>query len=285
MEYSTDILSLLQSLELQRAAELKKFGLIALFVLFVNILFFIKFRSNFLPSLLFGFIVLTGSYYVLNTKYKIQVQNTLIPKLIQKIDTDFSYHKDRDIDINLINRLKFFSHTIENKESDGTVSVDVGKRKASFSFVTLESAKTDTEEGRHYTKRFEGLFVELDLASSYDQIYLISPNSNKTPQFEAGDYINPPHMGLELVGALSDDMRLYSKDGKNLLKNDVVKRVLKFKENLKKDIWVIFEKDRAYILVEGISNRFEISLFSSLKTQNFVGQYIKLLKTIKELLL
>ncbi len=279
MEYSTDILSLLQSLELQRVAGLKKFALITLFVLFINILFFIKFRSNFVPSLLFGTIVLVGSYYALNTKYKTNIQNTLIPKLIQKIDPDAKYEKESSIDIDSLNGLKFFSHKIERSDSSGKVFL----KKASLSFVTLESMKTDTEEGEHFTKRFDGLIIELKLGENYNQKYLLG-KGEKRAEFEAGDYINPPHMGLKFVGSFSDDFSLYSEDGENRLKNDIEDELIEFKRDIKKDFWAIFEKDRVYLLVDDISSSFELSLFKNLKIESFVLEYVQLLKSIKKLI-
>ncbi len=284
MEYSTDILNLLQSLELQRTQELKKFGMIAVFVLIINILFFINFRSNFLLSLAGGFLVLVGSYYVINNNYKAQVENTLIPKLIQKIDSNFSYTKDAKVDLDLINSFKFFAHKIEKGQSSGNISTKVDKKNADFSFVNLESMRVDTENGEHFTKRFEGLFLTFDDDSSYDQNYLIAPRKKEIPTFEAGDYLNPPNMGLKLVGSLSDDMVLYSQNAQSRLNDEIVQKVLNFGRDLKRQSWIIFDKNRVYIFVEDMSGGFEVSLFLSLMDQNFVGEYVKLTKAVKELL-
>ncbi len=284
MEYSTDILNLLQSLELQRTQELKKFGMIAVFVLIINILFFINFRSNFLLSLAGGFLVLVGSYYVINNNYKAQVENTLIPKLIQKIDSNFSYTKDAKVDLDLINSFKFFAHKIEKGQSSGNISTKVDKKNADFSFVNLESMRVDTENGEHFTKRFEGLFLTFDDDNSYDQNYLIAPRKKEIPTFEAGDYLNPPNMGLKLVGSLSDDMVLYSQNAQSRLNDEIVQKVLNFGRDLKRQSWIIFDKNRVYIFVEDMSGGFEVSLFLSLMDQNFVGEYVKLTKAVKELL-
>ncbi len=283
MEYSTDILSLLQSLELQRVAELKKFGIIALFVILVNILFFIKFRSNFVPSLLFGSIVLVGSYYLLNTKYKTNLQNTLIPKLIQKIDSDASYEKESSVDIDSLNGLKFFSHKIEKADSNGKVYLKKAGKKVSFSFVTLESMKIDTEEGEHFTKRFDGLIVKLDLGENYTQMHLLG-DGEKRAEFEAGDYLNPSKMGLKLVGSFAD-YQLYSEDGVSRLNTKVVEKILSLRKDIGKDLWAAFDKNGVFIFVDGLDDSFEVSLFQNLKLEDFVGQYVKLLKTFKVLIL
>ena len=282
MEYGTDILSLLQSFELQRVAWLKKFGLIALIVVLLNILFFIKFRSNFLPSLLFGFIILVGSYYILNTKYKKQLQNALIPKLIEKVDPNFRWEKDKKIDIELLNRLKIFSHKIETITSDGEVILQDAGKKVNLSFVILESMKIDTEEGEHFTKRFDGLIIELKLGKNYNQKYLLG-EGEKRAEFEAGDYINPPYMGLKFVGSFGD-FSLYSEDGESRLEDTIVQKLIEFKKENKKDFWAIFEKDRVYILVDDMHNTLEFSLFQTLETQNFILEYVKLLKNVKKLI-
>jgi hypothetical protein len=286
MEYSTDILSLLQSLELQRVAGLKKFALIALFalfVLFINILFFIKFRSNFVPSLLFGFIILVGSYYILNTKYKTNIQNILIPKLISKIDPDARYEKENSVDIDSLNGLKFFSHKIEKADSSGKVFLKEAGKNVSFSFVTLESMKTDTEEGEHFTKRFDGLIIKLDLGENYTGIHLLGDGEKKA-EFEAGDYLNPPHMGLKLVRNFTD-YKLYSEDGVSRLNAKVVEKILSLREDIGKDLWAVFDKNSVFIFVDGLDDSFEVSLFQNLKLEDFVGQYVKLLKTLRVLIL
>ena len=284
MEYGTDILNLLQSLELQRTQELKKFGMIVIFVLIVNILFFINFRSNFLLSLAGGFLVLVGSYYVINNSYKAQVQNTLIPKLIKKIDPNFTYSKDDKVDLDLINSFKFFAHKIEKGQSSGSIGIKTGKKSADFSFVTLESMRVDTEGTEHFTKRFEGLFLTLDDEGSYDQNYLIAPRKKETPTFEAGDYLNPPEMGLKLVGSIADGKVLYSQNAQSRLNSEIVQKVLNFCKDLKRESWIIFDKNIVYIFVENISGGFEASLFLSLMDQNFIGEYVRLTKAVKELL-
>ncbi len=282
MEYSTDILSLLQSLELQRTAELKKFGIIALFVILANILFFIKFRSNFVPSLLVGSIILMGSYYLLNTKYKNGVQNSLIPKLIQTMDSDARYEKESSIDINSLNGLKFFSHKIEKADSSGKVFLKDADKKASFSFVILESMKIDTEEGEHFTKRFDGLIIKLELGENYTKMHLLG-DGEKRAEFEAGDYLNPPHMGLKLVGSFAN-YQLYSEDGVNRLDVSVVKKILGLREDIGKDFWAVFDKNSVYIFVDGLDDSFEVSLFQNLKLEDFIVEYVALLISIKKLL-
>ncbi len=284
MENSQEILSILNTLEMQRVAELKKFGIIALVVLSVNILFFIKFRSNFIPSLIISFIVLIGSYYFINTKYKNEVQTFLIPKILKEVDLDYKYAPNLKIDIDKFNDLKFFSHKLDESQSDGCVSLKVKNQTLHFWFVTLESAKIDTEEGRHGTTRFKGLFVELELTPRVNQKYLIGQKTARTPVFEAGDYLNPPHMGLKLVGTLDDDWLLYSQNGTSNLRNDFLEKLKIFKENLKVPMWVIFDKNRVYIFSQSVKGSFEVSLFSSLKNDSFVKNYIELLGELKKLL-
>ena len=284
MENTQEILSVLNTLELQRVAELKKFGIIALVVLFVNLLFFIKFRSNFLPSLGLGFIVLVGSYYFINTKYKNQVQTSLIPKMLKEVDSDYKYNSNIKINLNKLNDLKFFSHKLDESQSEARVSLMSNNQTLNFWFLTLESAKIDGDEGRHGTKRFEGLFVELELSNGVNQKYLIGQKTERTPVFEAGDYLNPPHMGLKLVGTLSDDWLLYSENGTSNLRNDFLEKLKLFKEKLKVPMWVIFDKNRVYILSQSVKGNFEISLFSSLKNDSFVKNYVELLGDFKKLL-
>lgn len=281
--YNQEILSLIHSLELQRAFDLKKFSFIIVAVLALNILFFLKFRSSFLLSLGLGFIIIAGSFYMINSDYKNKVQSKLLPKLFQAADPDFSYQEDQKVNIDLINDLRFFSHTIENQEDDGMIILDGEKKSSQLSFVKLESVKVDTEEGKHFTKRFEGVFIEVDFNTLFDQRYLIGTNGVSTPPFDAGDYLNPPHMGLKIVQALAPDFILYSPSGTAALPKDIVSKLLIFKKRLGKKIWVIFEKDRAYILVDGIKRAFKISIFHSLKGQEFIAQYLSLLNTVKKL--
>jgi hypothetical protein len=284
MEYSTEILSLLQSLELQRVATLEKFAMIAVFIFLINFLFFFKFNSNFLPVLGLSFFVLIGSYYMLNTKYKTAVEHDLLPKLIKGIDADFNYMCDEHLNLEAINNLKYFSHKIENIVSDGTIKVEKNSKSAGLSFVTLESVKVDTEEGEHETTSFDGAVVVLNLPSSFDQKYLLSAKNSKTPQFEAGDYLNPQKMGLKPVQALDEDFVLYSESGASSLDADSIQRVLAFRKDLKTNNWAIFSGKSIYIFIEGIKGDFGISLFKNLKEQYFVANYTHLLKRVKGLI-
>lgn len=284
MEYSQDILSLLQSLELQRVAALEKFALIALFIFLINFVSFFKFNLNFLPVLGLSFFVLVGSFYMLNTKYQTTVERDLIPKLVKGIDPNFSYIRDKHIDLEDINSLKYFSHNIDNIDSDGTIQVDLNGKSAALSFVILESINVDTEEGEHETKRFDGAIILLDLATSYDQKYLLNAEKSKIVDFEAGDYINHEKMGLKPVKVLDDNFMLYSENGNSLLDESLIKKVLEFRANLKADSWVVFSGNHGYIFVDGIKGGFEFSLLKSLKEQYFVGNYTHLLKRVKSLI-
>ncbi len=283
MEYSTEILSLLQSLELQRVATLEKFAMVAIFVFLINFLFFFKFNSNFLPILGLSFFVLVGSYYMLNTKYKTAVERDLLPKLVKGIDSDFNYLSDEHISLEDINSLKYFSHEIENLDSDGTIKVEKNEKSAGLSFITLESINVDTEEGEHETLRFDGAIVAVYFPNSFDQKYLLSSKNSKTPQFEAGDYLNPQKMGLKAVNAMAEDLILYSENGNSLLDNALIKKVLDFSADLKTKSWAIFSGNNVYIFVEGIKGGFDISLFKNLKEQYFVANYTHLLKRVKGL--
>ncbi len=283
MEYSTEILSLLQSLELQRVATLEKFAMVAIFVFLINFLFFFKFNSNFLPILGLSFFVLVGSYYMLNTKYKTAVERDLLPKLVKGIDSDFNYLSDEHISLEDINSLKYFSHEIENLDSDGTIKVEKSGKSAGLSFITLESINVDTEEGEHETLRFDGAIVAVYFPNSFDQKYLLSSKNSKTPQFEAGDYLNPQKMGLKAVNAMAEDLILYSENGNSLLDNALIKKVLDFSADLKTKSWAIFSGNNVYIFVEGIKGGFDISLFKNLKEQYFVANYTHLLKRVKGL--
>lgn len=282
--FNNEILSLLQSLELQRVATLEKFAIIAIFIFFINFLFFFKFNSNFLPVLGISFFLLIGSYYVFNTKYKTAVERDLLPKLVKAVDSDFDYLSDEHLKLEDINSLKYFSHKIENIESDGTIKVEKNSKSAGLSFVTLESVKIDTEEGEHKTTRFDGAVVALDLPSSFDQKYLLSAKKSQTPEFEAGDYLNPEKMGLKAVKPINEVFVLYSEDGNSVLDESLIKKVLNFKADLKTKIWAIFNKNRLYIFVEGIKGGFDISLFKNLKEHYFVANYTHLLKRVKGLI-
>jgi hypothetical protein len=280
---NTDILNLLNTLELERMVELKKFGSIALVVFAIFLLFFIKFRSNLLPILGLGFFVLVGSYYMINSKYKEQVQNYLLPKLVAQVDSDFKYEKDKKADIELINSLKFFSQKVEDEKSEGSVTLLKDGKSADISLVRLESVKVDTEEGRHYTPRFDGAFITLGLGESYDQTYLLSSTHSKTPEFEAGDYINPPHMGLKATGVKEGGLVLYSQSGTTTLSADSIQKMITLKDKLGKEIWAIYTKDRVYVLADGVAKGFEVSIFSSLKEQGYILEVAKLLEAVKSL--
>jgi hypothetical protein len=284
MEYSTEIVSLLQNLELQRVATLEKFAIVAIIVFLINFLFFFKFNSNFLPVLGISFFVLVGSYFMLNTKYKTAVESDLLPKLVKGIDSEFNYLSDEHISIEDINSLKYFSHKIKNLDSDGTIKVEKNSKSAGLSFVTLESISTDTEEGEHETTRFDGAVVVLNLPNSFDQKYLLGAKKSKTVDFEAGDYLNTKNMGLKPVNAVAEDFMLYSENGNSSLDASLVKKVLEFRADLKSDSWAIFSGNHGYIFVDGIKGGFDISLLKSLKEQYFVANYTQLLKRVKGLI-
>jgi hypothetical protein len=273
---NNDILNLLNTLELERMVELKKFGSIALIVFAIFLLFFIKFRSNLLPILGLGFFVLIGSYYYLNNNYKSRVENTLLVKLISFIDKDFVYDKDGKVDIELMNSFKLFSHKIENGYSSGVVSIVKGDKSAKISSVVLESVRTDTEEGEHESKRFDGAFAILDLKNSFDQKYLLT-SKDMWKDFEVGDELNPLYMGLKPTDISIGKLTLYSQNGKSSLDIGFLTKISTLGENLK----VVFDKDIVYIFASGLGS-LDVSLFSSLTKQNFFSKYALFLTSLKD---
>ncbi|MCH9814555.1 MAG: hypothetical protein K0U47_11515 [Epsilonproteobacteria bacterium] len=284
MEYTQDIVALIHTLELQRASELKRFGFITLFIVLVNIFFFFKFRTNFLLTVGLGVIVLIVSFYLINNRYTNEVNHTLLPQLVKHADIDLIYDADYQVDVEILNHIKLFSHKIENRESSGAIKYQLDEKSISCAFVTLESVKIDTEEGEHFTKRFEGLLLEVDFALSFDQTYLISSQNGKLSQFEAGEYLNPSHMGLEVVSILKDDWTLYSKDAQNHLPSVLLEKLIVLKERLGREVWVVFESNRAYVLIDGITKQYNISLFHTMKGENFIDRYLLLFNAIKGLI-
>jgi hypothetical protein len=279
MQYSQEILSLIQNLELQRLAEVRKFGSIALVVVALAFLIFFKFRSSFLPYLLVGFIVLIGSFYMLNSNYMKSVKSSLLPKLVKAIDKDFDYSPDVSIDVSRVNDLKYFSHNIGDIESSGTISIEDAK----LSFVKLNSVKVDTEEGEHESLKFDGAVLVVDGVKS-DQNYLIVKNSNQNREFEAGDNLNVKNMDLKPVKALKDGFKLLSADGKSTLNEDMIEKVIEFTHDLEMQSFAIFSKDKLYIFVDGMQGGFDMSLFKSLKESYFIGNYSELLKRVKKVI-
>ena len=279
MNYTQDILNLINELELLRVAELKKFGSIALVLAFIAFIFFIKFRSNFLPFLGLGFFILVGSYYYLNNNYKTKVEHALMPKLISLVDKDFIYKDNSKVDLELINSFKLFSHKIENADSNSVVIIEKDGKSAQISSVVLESVKVDTEEGEHESERFDGAFVVLDLKKSFDQRYLLSPKDSLI-EFEAGDELNPLYMGLKPTGISFGKISLYSQNHKSSLDRALLEKLI----SLSSDLKAVFDKDKIYLFVKGVGSKFDVSLFSSLKEQNFFDEYVKFLNLIKTIL-
>ncbi len=284
MEYGTDILNLLESLELQRIEELKKFSIIAVFILIVNILFFIKFRSAFFITLVAGILVLAGSYYLINSSYKSRVENTLIPKLIQKIDSDFSYKRDEKIDLNLINSFKFFSHKIDKEIGSGVFVLNSQGRYLKIWLTKFQSIKIDTEEGEHPTDRFNGAYLVLDMPYSVDQRYLLTKDRYKIDIFEAGDYLNRANMELTLVGTLDGDWSLFSEDGDSNLRDDIFNKLRLFSQGVDRELSAIFSKDKLYIFIDNMDIELNISIFNPIFNSSFVRGYNRLFKEAKELI-
>jgi len=279
MNYTQDILNLINDLELLRVAELKRFGSIALVLAFIAFIFFIKFRSNFLPVLGLIFFILAGSYYYLNKNYKTKVEHTLMPKLISLVDKDFIYKDNSKVDLDLINSFKLFSHEIANADSNGVVVIEKDGKSAQISSVVLESVKVDTEEGEHESERFDGAFVILDLKKSFDQKYLLSPEESLI-EFEAGDELNPLYMGLKPTGISFGKISLYSENHQSFLDRALLEKLV----SLSSDLKAVFDKDKIYLFVKGVGSKFDVSLFSSLKKQNFFDKYTLFLKSIKDIL-
>ncbi len=279
MEYSQEILSLIQNLELQRLAEVRKFVTIGAIIFALAFLFFIKFRSLLLPFLMLSFFVLAGSFYYLNNNFKKSVESTLLPKLIKAIDKDFDYSPNASIDKSQINEFKYFSHNIDDMQSSGTISI----KDAKLSFINLNSVKVDTEEGEHESKRFDGAVLVVDNIKN-DQTYLLVKNDNQNSKFEAGDVLNPKNMGLKHVKTLQNGYELFSNDGSSTLSDEMVAKVDEFTRDLELPSFAIFSKDKLYVFVDGMRGGFDMMLFRSLKESYFIGNYSELLKRVKKVI-
>jgi len=279
MQYSQEILSLIQNLEFQRLAEVRKFAAVGAVVVALTFLFFIKFRSLLLPFLIVSFFVLAGSFYFLNTNFKKSVESSLLPMLVKAIDKDFEYSSKSSVNSSELNELKYFSHQIENIDSSGTISIEDAK----LSFINLNSIKVDTEEGEHPTSRFEGAVLVVDGVKS-DQTYLIVKNSNQNREFEAGEYVNTKNMGLKPAMALKDGYKLLSNDGNSTLSQELIDKVINFTAGLELQSFAILTNGKFYIFVDGMKGGFDISIFKNLKESYFIGNYSELLKRVKKVI-
>lgn len=282
--YSNDLLRIIDQLELLRIDSLKSFGFIVVAVVLINLFFYFKVRGNFIFTFGLGLAVLLGAYYQYNEKYRKEVQAMLMPKLAYQIDPSLMYNPNQQVDIYLINRLRFFSHTIRNQMDEGSLTYRAKNGNSAVVFpVKLESVKTDINEGKHYTPRFEGSFITLDLNRQYGQTYLIGPKLNRTPLLEAGDSLTPPHMGLREVMQIDRDWMLYSPDGTVRLSEKLLTALKSFKQSVNDNAYVIFEGNHLYILLESRYKGVEISIFRSLKSSTFLDDKAALIEEIKAL--
>ncbi len=296
--YYKDIYSKVLDLELERLELVGKLqimmGISAIIFLIMFILFYIYFIDDFFPDIILTIfapfflsiaIYAIGQYF-LTKNYVSGFKNEVLKEIIQFIEPNLNFDKDRYISRNDFNTSNIFNQQYHKYNGNDLVYGTIDKTKFLFSDLHIEY-KTKNGEDTNWHTLFQGIFFIADFNKEFIGNVVVLPDY-MTPTFGLianffqnmkGNLIKLDNPEFEKKFVVYGDDQITAR---YILTHSMMDRILKLKEKVGKrvDIHLSFMGDKIYIAIDYREDQFEPNPFKSLKDFTPIENYVQTLRLI-----
>jgi hypothetical protein len=300
--YETRLKPKLEPFELQRkkiAMELF-FGITVLIALAIMLLF-VALTTNMggLVLLIFLLIMLIPIFFlgllfyyaVLVSRYKTKFKKEVVSHIVTYVDENLTYYPDR-----MITRAEFQKSLFEKywwQSIDELNSEDYVEGMLGFTAVTFSEIRAKYEffvdhEGESLHKTiFKGLFFIVDFNKDFEGFVVVLPKRWSLSKWFTynqgyGERVNLGIPEFEKKFIVYSDNQITARD---ILSTDLMRRLLIFRRQLKKPVYLSFVNGTLYVGISIDKNLFEPRIFRTLLDYNYIrefSEYIQFAKDIVE---
>jgi len=297
--YNTDLLPVLQELELERR-EIKNtliyptvgLGSVAL------LLIVFAYQAG-IQTLVLTAVTGTGVWVWFKTKasreYRAKFKTQVIGKILRYIDPEFRYSPYGRMDRNEFIGTGIFNRTPDRFHGEDLISGKDDQTAFSFSEVTAQYYVRDSKGRRHLRNLFKGLMFKADFHKDFKSRTVILPDVGEKylgvigKAFQKLNFTRSGITEMESV-EFEKEFVVYSNDSleaRYILSPSFMEKLLACKERLDLDISLSFYKSNIYIAIPVTKDFFEPGLFKTIidpvKTEEYFEDMKMVLEIIDEL--
>jgi len=236
-------------------------------------------------------VVGVGFYYTrLVSPYKKNFKNTVVSRIVSFIDENLVYQPEKQITLSQFNtsRLAEYLHTVDRWHGEDYVAGLLGKTAVEFSEIHAEYKTTHVDsKGRtrtSYHTIFKGLFFIFDFNKDFEGFTVVLPDYAERHFGGFGKMLQSWHSKVvpgELV-KLADvefekEFAVYSDNqitARYVLSTSLMRRLLTFRQKLKKRLYLSFVNGKLYLGVEIYKDLFEPTLFRTLLNFELIRDFV-----------
>ncbi len=260
-----------------------------IFVLFEILLIVWAFkRGDFeYPAVFFmlGIFAIGLLYDFLSKDYKNSFKTKIVKGLIKGIDPGLIYDPKGCFPFALYRASALFEERVDRYRCQDLVYGEIDGVKIMFSDLQTWQKRRDSKGNEYWHPIFKGVFFCADFHKSFKGVTLVYPE--RIPFFaDVTDGLRQvlKRGSLEPVRLDSPEFEksftVYSTDqieARYILSHSMMERILKFRSQIKRDLYLSFKDGKIFLAIEGLDN-FEPPLFRSLLKFEVAKEYINSLK-------
>jgi len=286
--FETALKPLLEPLEKQRKAFLKKFWTVVIFTVGLTALFgFLSaFANLFIGIVIFisGCLICRRLYKNFKKNYTPLYKSEIISKLIQSIDNRLDYSPDYGISQKAFQRSEIFPQAVSRYMTEDYIEGTIGQTVIAFAEVHAQQEIKDSEGSRTHQDLFRGLFFTADFNKRFTSKTVIVPDLFGDSWGRVGRFLQKkgvwggsyPLVKLE-DPAFEKYFAVYGTDqveARYILSPALMSRILKFKmEN--GYIWLSFVDGNLFLALPLKANLFEPRIFRSVSDPEPLKKYVR----------
>jgi hypothetical protein len=290
--YDTELRAVLEPLEIERKASLKKVGIAAvvLGVLVSGIVVFVMSMGAGAFAIIvavIGGLLMAGAWYLFTKDFKSNFKNTVIRKVIQYVSPDLQYAPHGKISSGEFQSSTLFKNRIDRYKGEDFVEGIIDKTQIRFSELHAEYKTTSTDsKGNTRTSWhtiFKGLFFVADFNKHFEGRTVVLPDSAEKLFGRLGQKFQSMNMSRDDLVKLEDpefekEFVVYATDqveARYILSPALMRRILEFKRRLKVPVHIGFVNSNLYMALSIKKNMFEPRIMRSILDFEMVREYLE----------
>lgn len=235
------------------------------------------------------FVITIGVFYLYNrwvSPYKKSFKKEIVSRIVTFIDNDLIYYPEKKITWHEFQSsllVEYWRHSVDIWDGEDYVRGILGKTAVKFSEVHAEDEETYTDaEGNtqtYYITVFKGLFFIFDFNKAFEGFTVVLPEKFWSYR-RYGDLVKLEDPEFEEEFVVYSDNQITAR---YILSPSLMRRLLKFRHELGKKVYLSFVNGRLYMGISIHKNLFEPRVFRTILDFELIQEYFEYMQLGKDI--
>jgi hypothetical protein len=241
--------------------------------------------NPFILILIIGtFVITSGFSYLYNrwvSPYKKSFKKEIVSRIVTFIDDDLIYYPEKQITWHEFQSsllVQYWWRSVDRWSGEDYVQGILGKTAVKFSEVHAEERKR-RDNSRRYITVFKGLFFIFDFNKAFEGFTVVLPE-RIWPYRIYGDLVKLEDPEFEEEFVVYSDNQITAR---YILSPSLMRRLLKFRRELGKKVYLSFVNGRLYMGISIDKNLFEPKIFRTILNFQLIHEYLEYMQLGKDI--